>query len=243
MLKEVEGFILTEVKYGDTSKIINIFTKEYGLIGVIAKGAYSLKSKLRSSTSKLTYAKFQIYYKEDKLSLLKEVDIIDSLKNIKGDLLKVSYLTYMSELTHQVIKQTNNMHAYELFINTILKLEKGIDPMSLVNILETKYLTFLGVELNLEECCKCGNENNLECIDGSNGGLICINCKEQITSGNERSIKLLKIYKDIDIKKIKNLNLDDSLKREVDMFLKMYYENYTGLYLKSKKFLENIEKL
>ena len=36
MLKEVEGFILTETPYGESSKIINVLTKEYGIIGIIA---------------------------------------------------------------------------------------------------------------------------------------------------------------------------------------------------------------
>ena len=71
MNKEVEGIIIREKDYGDTSKIIDIFTKEHGIIGVIAKGAKILKSPLRSVTSKFTYGLFNIYYKENKLSTLK----------------------------------------------------------------------------------------------------------------------------------------------------------------------------
>ena len=66
---EVEGIILSTQDYGETSKILNIITKEYGVIGVIAKGCKSLKSSLRSVTYKLTYGKFYIYYKNRKLFL------------------------------------------------------------------------------------------------------------------------------------------------------------------------------
>lgn len=79
-LEEVEGIVTSETNYSETSKIINVITKEHGLIGVMAKGARSLKSPFRSVTSKLTYGKFIIYYKENKLSTLKEVSIINSLK-------------------------------------------------------------------------------------------------------------------------------------------------------------------
>ena len=34
----VEGIIINVKNYGDTSKILDILTKEYGVIGVIAKG-------------------------------------------------------------------------------------------------------------------------------------------------------------------------------------------------------------
>ena len=35
---EVEGIILTSQDYGDTSKIINVITKEYGIIGAFTGG-------------------------------------------------------------------------------------------------------------------------------------------------------------------------------------------------------------
>ena len=42
---EVDGFVLSEILYGETSKIINVFTKEYGVIGIMCKGAKQLKNK------------------------------------------------------------------------------------------------------------------------------------------------------------------------------------------------------
>ena len=69
MLKEVEGIIITERPYSETSKLLTILTREYGLINVMAKGAKRLNSPLRTSTLKLTYAKFNIQYKKDKISL------------------------------------------------------------------------------------------------------------------------------------------------------------------------------
>ena len=85
-MTEVEGIILSTQDYGETSKILNVITKEYGIIGVIAKGCKSLKSNLRIVTDKLIYGKFYIYYKKDKLSTLSSVDIIDNFKNIKKDI-------------------------------------------------------------------------------------------------------------------------------------------------------------
>ena len=83
MVIDVEGIVINIKNYGDTSKIIDILTKEYGIIGVMAKGCKSLKSNLRSATDKLTYANFTIYYKKDKLSILSEASIINNFSNIK----------------------------------------------------------------------------------------------------------------------------------------------------------------
>ena len=132
MLREVEGFIISETPYGETSKIINVFTKDCGVIGIMCKGAKSLKSKNRVSTMRLTFAKFNIYLKQGKLSTLVSADIINPLKRIKEDIILISYLSYLTELTHQVIKQSNSPKIYDDFINAVLKSMEVISPSELV---------------------------------------------------------------------------------------------------------------
>ena len=67
-IKTIEGVIIGEKSFGETSKILDIITKEYGIIGVLSKGSKRLKSPLRSVSQRFTYASFEISYKEEKLS-------------------------------------------------------------------------------------------------------------------------------------------------------------------------------
>ena len=55
MPEVIEGIVLKERAYSETSKIIYLLTKEYGYISVLAKGARQIKSNLRSVTTKFTY--------------------------------------------------------------------------------------------------------------------------------------------------------------------------------------------
>ncbi len=239
MLLEVEGFILSETPYGETSKIINVLTKEKGLIGIMAKGAKSMKSALRASTQVFTYGVFSIYFKENKLSTLTNVDIINPLKNIRSDLTKISYLTYISELTSQVIKQTNE-DIFEMFISIVLKIEDNLDPVILTNILELKYLPLLGVGLNLDSCIKCGNKTNIVTIDASFGGLICKDCYQNEIIVDKKVIQLLRMYYYVDIKSISSINVKEEYKQTINKFISDYYDSFTGLYVYSKKFLEQL---
>ena len=239
MLLEVEGFILSETPYGETSKIINVITKEKGLIGIMAKGAKSMKSALRASTQVFTYGVFSIYFKDGKLSTLANVDIINPLKNIRSDLTKISYLTYISELTSQVIKQTNE-DVFDMFINIVLKMEDNLDPVILTNILELKYLPLLGVGLNLDSCIKCGNKTNIVTIDASYGGLICKDCFQNELIVDKKVIQLLRMYYYVDIKSISSINVKQEYKQTINKFISDYYDSFTGLYVYSKKFLEQL---
>ncbi len=238
--REIEGFILNEVPYGDTSKIINIFTRQ-GIIGCIAKGAKSLKSKLRSGTIKFTYGKFLIDIKENKLSLLREAKTTNELIHIRSDLTKISYLSYLVELTNQILKQTNDFNClFENFINTVLKIEDNLNPKVLTNIFEIKALDFLGVGINFDCCAKCGAKKNIITIDGDIGGYVCKNCYTNETIYDEKTIKMLRIYYLIDIKSIKELKIKEYIINNIDRFINIYYDRYTGLYLYSKKFLNEI---
>ena len=38
MIKKIEGIIVSEIDYKESSKIINVLTNEYGIMGLIAKG-------------------------------------------------------------------------------------------------------------------------------------------------------------------------------------------------------------
>ena len=241
-MEEVEGIILKETPYKESSKIIQILTKEHGLISVIAKGVKSPKSNLRALSIRYTYGIFQIVYKENKISTLVNADVINPLENIKSDILLISYLGYLSELTLQVIKHEYNKDIYDMFINSVLKINDGFDPLIICNILELKYLPYLGVGISLNECVKCGNKSDIITVDGDAGGLICKNCFTNEYVVDAKTIKLLRMYYLVDIKSISQINISEKVKKEINLFIERYYDRYTGLYLKSKSFLESLRK-
>lgn len=243
MLESVEGIVITETPYGDTSKIINVMTKEYGIIGIICKGAMSIKSQLRSVTMKLCYGDFHIYYKKGKLSTLVSVDIKNSFKNIRSDILLISYASYLTDLVHQVLKQTVDSSIYDEYLSALLKIEEGLDPMVITNILEVKLLEHLGVGLNLTSCISCGSKKEIVTLASERGGLICKNCYRGERIVPLSIIKTLNMYYLVDIKSISKLSLKEDIVKEINNFLTNYYDDYTGLYLKSKDFLKTIEKL
>ena len=242
MIINIDGIILNSKNYGDTSKIIDIFTKEYGVIGVIAKGCKSLKSNLRSVTDKFTYATFTIFYKKDKLSILNEATIINNFSNIKKDIEKISYASFILDLTNQVYKQSSNSDLYDLLINALIRINDGFNPLIITNIVELKYLEFLGVMPNLNSCSVCGSKVIIT-LSSDKGGYLCNKCRVNEPITDEKVLKLIRIYYYIDIKKISAFNVDIAIVNKVNNFIDEYYDRYTGLYSKSKSILKKLNEL
>lgn len=240
---EVEGIVVSETDYSETSKVLNLMTKEYGLIGAMSKGCRNIKSTLRSVSTKLTYGKFIIYYKEGKLSTLKEVTIINPFKNLKKDITKISYASYLLELSQQVLKQNKNDNIFTLLIEALIKIDEGFDPLVILNILELKYLDYLGIMPVIDSCSACGKKTNIVTLSSYKGGYVCNDCYNHEKLVSEKAIKLIRMFFYVDISKITKLEVSDQAKNEINIFLNDYYDRYAGLYLKSKKFIRDLQKL
>ena len=82
---------------------------------------------------------------------------------------------------------------------------------------------------------------NVITLSSDKGGYLCIRCRGNEPITNDKTIKLIRMYTYVEINKITKLDLDIKIVKEVDNFLNVYYDRYTGLYLKSKNFLKTLD--
>ena len=134
MKTTVEGIILNETNYGETSKILNILTKEYGYISVMSKGSRTLKSRLRGIGMRLVYGEFVITYKKSGISILQEGNVLDSLKNILTDINKMTFAIYLIDLFKSILKESFHEEMYPILKEALLKINAGFDPLLITNI-------------------------------------------------------------------------------------------------------------
>lgn len=240
---DVKGLVLNETNYSDSSKILNVLTREYGLIGIISKGCRNLKSKLRGASRKLVYGTFHFYYKENGLSSLISIDVISDYPKTIMNLKNVVYASYLLDLTRQVVKQSKDSSILPLVVSSLDKIENGLNPAVVTNILELKYLDFLGVSPIVTGCAVCGKTTNIVSLSPTAGGFICKDCYQNEGYYSDKAIKLLQMYYYVDLEKITKIDVNSKVNEEINKFLEDYYDRYTGIYLNSKKMLKNVIKL
>ena len=146
-------------------------------------------------------------------------------------------------LVMQVSKDATDVNLYNDFINALIKIDEGLNPMAITNILEVKLLDYLGVGLNLTSCISCGKKTDIVTLSSEKGGLICKDCYRDERIVPISIVKVINMYYLVDIKSIDKIAIKDDVVEEINRFLNSYYDDYTGLYLKSKDFLKTIAKL
>ncbi len=235
MQLRVKGIVLSETPYGESSKILNVLTDEYGLIGVISKGSKNIKSKLRGISNKMNYCEYTISYKENGLSTLIEGNTINSFKNIYINMNMAMYSFYIMDLVYQVLKENNNKELFDILENALTKINDGLSPELISIIVELKLLKYLGVMLNLDSCTNCGKKDNLITIDVNSGGLLCQDCYSDGYIFDTKSLNLIIMLNKINLGKISKLEItDEKVYKDIENFMYEYYSTYTGIYLKKK---------
>ena len=150
---------------------------------------------------------------------------------------------YLLELAQQTFKHNSSTDILNILIDGLIKIDEGYDPLVIMNIIELKYLDYLGVMPVIDSCAICGSKTNIKTLSSYKGGYICKNCYTSENIVSDKAIKLIRMFYYVDISKISKLEISLKAKNEINMFLNDYYDRYTGLYLKSKKFIRDLQKI
>ena len=99
-------------------------------------------------------------------------------------------------------------------------------------------LVYLGIKPVIDKCVNCNNKNDIVTISSYKGGYLCKDCVGNEKIYNLKTLKLIRMFYYVDLDKISKINVSENIKKELNLFIDDYYERYSGLYLKTKKFIE-----
>lgn len=246
MLQKVEGIILRTVDYGETNKIVTLYTREAGKIALFANGAKKTRSRIASVTQPFTYGTY-LFFAGKGLGRISQGDIIDSFRNIQADLFRTAYAAYVLELLDKLTEERSpNPFLFELFYQTLHYIDDEVDPEVMTFIFEVKMLEVAGIRPKLEGCARCGRHDGPFVFSISEGGLLCPLCK--VTDAyymkiSNSSLKLLRLFLQIPLQRLGKVSLKAETRQEIKTALSAYYDEYSGLKLKSRRFLDQLEKM
>ena len=100
-LDRAHGIILKGQKFRETSKILRVFTEEFGKISLIAKGVRSAKSRSTGTLETLNYIEFSFYRKPGQdLYLLRQADLVESFRTLRDSSEATAAALAMSEIVY-----------------------------------------------------------------------------------------------------------------------------------------------
>lgn len=138
---KTEAVVLSKMDYRETSKIATFYTKDYGKISAVVKGARAVKSPIGMKVDVFNHLQVIIYKKSGRdLQLVTQAELISHYPDIKSDLEKLKYALAVLELIQAfTVEEEVNP---KLFKGTIRILELFNSSNELPGTLLIKFILF-----------------------------------------------------------------------------------------------------
>jgi len=243
-LVKTEGLVVRSMKMGETSKLVTFFTRELGILKVIAKGARSGKSRIGAALEPLTVSRIVYYDRENReLQFLSQADIIEFFPNLPADLEKWGYANACAELVYRAQTSAEaTAKLYPILLNTLRAMnDKTAEARICFWGFQMKLLGVLGVAPNLRKCLQCGatpislqakiNDvgavaaNAVFHFDISRGGFLCNHCSSGHSAHELFGATLLRLsdFQTLPAEKFSHDQISPRSRREIENFFRAYF--------------------
>jgi DNA repair protein RecO (recombination protein O) len=179
------AIVLSALRYGETSKIVRLATREHGVQSAIAKGALRPKSRFGASLQLLSEGAAQYLAKENReLNVLTAFDLQHLHVGLAADLSRYATASALAEVMLRFAPADPHPDSYDLFRDALHQLETA--PADEVAALGFRVLwhlvSVLGFAPSLDACVRDGTllpEAGTLPFSTREGGALCPACAAQ----------------------------------------------------------------
>lgn len=244
-LKEVQGIIFKRQKYKEADLLAKIMTKDDGIITLVVRGALRPKSKLGAATLNFSYGKYVIYTSGHGLSNLRTFKEVKQFDGLYNDLTRNAYASFILDLIdHAFVEYQPLNNYYRLAEFALNKINEGIDPEMITQIVQMQMLKAYGVEPQLEHCLICGKKQGIFDYSIKLGGVICSDHFGTVTSRlhlQPKETAILRTIGLLPIERLGQIKVNPEAKQATRKAIDRIYRETIDLNLKTKKFLDELK--
>jgi DNA repair protein RecO (recombination protein O) len=199
MSEKAEALVLRVIEFSETSSIVTLFSREFGKIHGLAKGARRPKGPFESALDLLSRVRLVFLRKSSEaLDLLTEAKLERRFRTAGRDLSGLYGAYYVAELLNELTHDGDpHPELFDLAVETLENLSAGSPPAGTSTLrFELAALRILGHLPSLHHCVECGDPvaNGRRTAFGlAVGGVLCDSCrpgKKNVVSLSSDSLAL-----------------------------------------------------
>lgn len=200
--EKTEGLVIRQADFSESSRVVTFFTRDFGKISVLAKGAKRLKGAFEAGLDLLTRCQIVFLHKStNSLDILTEAKLVSRFRADSRDV-NVHYAgLYVAELLNSCSEQFDpDPTWYDAAVITLDRLQRGIDYRIEVLRFELLTLQVLGLLPEFEHC-QCGqpvgDDQQQWSVWIQQGVLLCPQCRRTESSNRPLTGAVLTLLRDI----------------------------------------------
>jgi len=247
------AIVIRSHHYGESDKIVTFFTKDFGKIKGIAKGARRSRKRFQNALSLFSHIRL-IFFDKEGMGLVRaeNCDILHIFPKIREDLKRIFFGNYYLELMNEMAGEREaNSEAFDLLLSFLLSLEEMEPQEEQLRMFEIRMLSLFGYRPNMKRCglCKRDWEDLKEIpyvlFSLEKGALVCEQCAHALNNLIPLSLgtaRLIERISQMELEKIHRLRFTAQALSESRAVLPKFIAYQLGKELKSLKALNNIDE-
>jgi DNA repair protein RecO (recombination protein O) len=242
-----EAIVLKRTNFGEADRLLTLYTREFGKMKAIAKGARKPQSRKTGHVELFMRSHFMLAEGRD-LAIITQVEMVEAYPALRADLVRATYASYMVELLDCfTVEEDANQDIYRLLAEALYWVNASDDLRLAARAYELRLLGRTGFQPQLFSCLSCDQavQEQDQFFSAELGGLLCPNCRHADRSARPISATAVKVLRYLQTRPwetVHTLQLKRPLHAELETIMHLYLVHILERRLKSVDFLHRLRQ-
>ena len=243
----MEAVVLRRTDFGEADRLLTLYSREFGKIKAIAKGARKPQSRKTGHVELFTHSKFLLARGRD-LDIVTQAEMVEGHAALREDLVRATYASYAVELLDRfTVEEDQHLGVYDLLLEALAWFAGGDDVMLAARFYELRLLALAGFRPQLFHCVNCNQtiEEQDQFFSAELGGLLCPDCYKADRRARPVTAVVVKVLRYLQTRSwqtVHALRLKPSLHHELEGIMHYYLTYLLERNLKSIDFLHRLRR-
>lgn len=244
---DFRGIVIYRRDYRERDLLVKMLTDKAGPAMFYVRDGKKRGFRMASDLLPFTHGTYIGALADDGLSFINAASETHQYQQIAGDLSKNAYASYLLALVDHAFIDNRPLGGWFDQVAAALNLiNRGQDEQVVTNVMETQLLTVFGVAPTWHQCVICGRADRPLDFSEQYGGMLC-NQHWYLDAHrfhlDRRTVYYLQQFATLNLQRVNNIKINPLTKQRLQLTLDTLYNDQVGLRLKSKRFIQQMNRL
>jgi DNA repair protein RecO (recombination protein O) len=191
---KTEAIVLRSIRYGEADRILQLYTRQHGRLGAIAKGVRRARSRFGARLEPFFRVRMVLHEGRGDLHTVTGVDTVDPHPALRDRIETLDAAARACDAVARLFETTEpHPEVFTLLANELALLNAGPAHARPANGLafRLKLLLAAGILPQMASCAACGEAEGLSGFSPAAGGVVCSSCEGAAFPLDEEAYRFL----------------------------------------------------